>query len=75
MICEVICKCLLLAKDLTFCAVVHVAEVLVRPVKFNAEDRETPPHSIIKRAIANIDPLSLFKETLVEGKGKKNMTN
>lgn len=36
----------MLAKDLTFCAVVDVTEVLVRLVKCNVKDREDPipPH-------------------------------
>lgn len=46
MIFEVICGCLMLAKDLTFCAAVDVTEVLVRLVKCNVKDRENPipPH-------------------------------
>lgn len=46
MISEVICGCLMLAKDLTFCAAIDVTEVLVRLVKCNVKDRENliPPH-------------------------------
>ena len=48
MIVEVICECLMLAKGLTFCAVVDVTEVLVRLVKFNVRERKPHPTPLLK---------------------------
>lgn len=72
MIFEVICECLMLAKDLTFCVVAHIPEVLVRPVKFHVKDRENPtPLHYREGRCKNRSIITILKKYLLRGKGRK----